>query len=487
LALGDEVVVPARTYVASASCAVMRGAVPVVADVDRDSQCLTADTISAVLTDKTRAVVVVHLGRLAGGHGSNHGSLARPRPVVIEDCAQAHGAFYKGRPVGSIGHAGAFSFCQDKIITTGGEGGLLALDDEFAWRRAWAFKDIGRSYAAAYEREHPPGFRWLTESFGTNWRMTEMQAALGLIQLTRLQDWSKRRAANADALRAGLQDLPSLRIPAVPTDCWHANYKFYCFVKPECLAPNWNRDRILAEIEAAGVPCGVGSCSEIYLEKAFTDRGWGPGERLPVAKELGETSMMFMVHPTLSESEVQLTARTIREVVQKASIPANELRETATAGDEGSDVPRWLGRMAALLAAPWESRPLSFPWTYWLRGQRCGWHSRCDLKSGICRRVQQLWIYAASPLIFLPVFVRFGLYRAIFRYTGLATMQTLLKAAAVYGAILLGLVLLTFPAGVPRSVGVLQPVLFCCSSAIHAHGQGSGLPKGHGVTAGIAC
>ena len=194
---GDEVIVPARTYVASASCAVMRGAVPVVADVDRDSQCLTAESIEAVLTARTRAVIVVHLGGWPADMDPIMELAHRRNIVVIEDCAQAHGAFYKGRPVGSIGHAGAFSFCQDKIITTGGEGGLLALDDETAWRRAWAFKDIGRSYAAVYERQHPPGFRWLTESFGTNWRMTEMQAAIGRIQLRRLPQWQSARARNA--------------------------------------------------------------------------------------------------------------------------------------------------------------------------------------------------------------------------------------------------------------------------------------------------
>jgi dTDP-4-amino-4,6-dideoxygalactose transaminase len=241
--------------------------------------------------------------------------------VVIEDCAQAHGAFYKGRPVGSIGDAGAFSFCQDKIITTGGEGGLLALDDEAAWRRAWAFKDIGRSYAAVYEREHGPGFRWLTESFGTNWRITEMQAALGTIQLKRLPVWSQRRNRNAGLLRSVLGDLAALRVPAPSVDDVHAYYKFYAFVRPDRLATGWSRDRILAEIEKAGVPCGVGSCSEIYLEKAFKERGWGPAQRLPVARELGETSMMFVVHPTLTEEEMLSAARVIREVVVAATSP----------------------------------------------------------------------------------------------------------------------------------------------------------------------
>ena len=317
---GDEVIVPARTYVASASCAVMRGAVPVIADVDQDSQCLTAETIAAVLSPRARAVIVVHLGGWPADMDPIMKLADERGLVVIEDCAQAHGAFYKGQPVGSIGHAGAFSFCQDKILTTGGEGGLLALDDDAAWRRAWAFKDIGRSYEAVYEREHGSGFRWLTESFGTNWRMTEMQAALGRIQLARLPDWSARRAHNASAIRAALDDLPALRLPTVPQGDVHGNYKFYAFVRPQSLAPGWNRDRILASIEAEGLPCGVGSCSEIYLENAFIQRGWGPKERLPVARQLGDTSMMFMVHPTLTNDQIHWSASTIRRAVLQASL-----------------------------------------------------------------------------------------------------------------------------------------------------------------------
>ncbi|MDZ7924990.1 MAG: DegT/DnrJ/EryC1/StrS aminotransferase family protein, partial [Marinagarivorans sp.] len=178
---------------------------------------------------------------------------------VIEDCAQAHGAFYKGKPVGSFGHAGAFSFCQDKIMTTGGEGGLLALDDEAAWRRAWAYKDIGRSYAAVFEREHDPGFRWLTESFGTNWRMTEMQAALGRIQLRRLPCWTEERRENAGLLASAMFGMPGLRVPLPAGECLHAWYKFYAFVEPEKLAEGWSRDHIMQSLVERGVPCSSGS------------------------------------------------------------------------------------------------------------------------------------------------------------------------------------------------------------------------------------
>lgn len=315
---GAEVIVPSRTYIASASCAVMRGAIPVVADVDRDSQVLTVATISAALSPKTRAIVVVHLAGWPCAMDEIMALAEKHGLIVIEDCAQAHGAFFKGQPVGSFGHAAAFSFCQDKIITTGGEGGLLALDDEAAWLRAWAYKDIGRSHEAVYHRQHQPGFRWLTESFGTNWRLTEMQSALGRIQLKRLPQWQAKRKANAGYLLAAFGKLPGLRMPLLPASIEHAWYKFYAFVVPELLRTDWSRDRVMAEIEARGVPCSVGSCSEIYREKAFLDRGWGPIDPLEVARELGDTSLCFLIHPTLGVAEMALVAEVVAEVMSLA-------------------------------------------------------------------------------------------------------------------------------------------------------------------------
>lgn len=316
---GDEVVTAARTYIASASCAVMRGARPVVADVDRDSQTVTAATLRAALTPRTRGLVVVHLAGWPCPMDEIMALAEERGLVVIEDCAQAHGATYKGRPVGSFGHAAAFSFCQDKIITTGGEGGMLVLDDEGAYKRAWAFKDIGRDYDAVYHQQHPPGFRWLTGSFGSNWRLTEMQAAIGRVQLRKLPSWVARRRALAERMAAGLAELEALRVPRPPTGVGHAYYKFYAFVRPEQLAPGWNRDRVMEEVNARGVPCSVGSCSEIYLERAFADRGWGLQRPLPVARELGQTSLMFLVHPTLADEAIDRAVETIRAVMARAS------------------------------------------------------------------------------------------------------------------------------------------------------------------------
>lgn len=330
---GDEVVVTPRTFIASVSCVVNAGAIPVFADVDADSGNISAGTIARALTPRTKAVICVHLAGwpcdmdpimdLADRHGLK----------VIEDCAQAHGARYKGRSVGSIGHIGAWSFCQDKIMTTAGEGGMVTTNDESLWRAMWAYKDHGKSYEAVYERQHPPGFRWLHESFGTNGRMLELQATIGRIQLRFLPQWIELRTRYSLAILNACRKFPTLRIPQFScsgcdghcmfstktSGCTHAYYKCYVYVEPTALAPGWTRDRIIEEINSLGVPCYQGSCSEVYLEKAFEGTGWRPIERLPNAYLLGETSLMFLVHPTLTDSDIQKTCEVIHQVFTQAS------------------------------------------------------------------------------------------------------------------------------------------------------------------------
>ena len=322
---GDEVIVTPRTFIASISSVVNIGATPVFADVDEATGNITPESIAAVLTDKTRAIVCVHL---AGWPCDMDGIMALAKQhklFVIEDCAQAHGATYKGRSVGSIGHIGAWSFCQDKVMTTGGEGGMVTTNDEQLWRKMWAYKDHGKSYAAVYETEHPPGYRWLHESFGTNWRMTEMQGVIGRIQLTRMPDWTAKRTVNAQAIldacttweTKGYLAVPRLEESSQFANCTHAYYKLYVYVEPENLPEGWSRDRIIAEINALGVPCFSGSASEVYLEKAFDNTGLRPDPRLPIAKQLGETSVMFLVHPTLTTAEIEKTVQVINDAFTK--------------------------------------------------------------------------------------------------------------------------------------------------------------------------
>jgi dTDP-4-amino-4,6-dideoxygalactose transaminase len=316
---GDEVVVSPRSFVASASCVVTCGATPVFADVDRNSQNITAATVQAVVTPKTKAILPVHL---AGWPSDMEGlcDLARRHELhLIEDCAQAHGAEIGGKPVGSFGDAAIFSFCTDKIMTTGGEGGLLVLKDEAAWRRAWSYKDHGKSYDKVKGRSGSQGFRWLVDGWGSNWRLTEMQAAIGVQQLAKLPRWLAHRRANAQRFIDGLHNVPGVRLTTPPPGVSHAYYKFYVFIRPEELRAGWTRDRILESLIAEGIPCGTGVCPEIYLEEAFQRAGLGPPSRLPVARELGETSLMFPVDPTLDRSAISEMVAAVRSVMQQAA------------------------------------------------------------------------------------------------------------------------------------------------------------------------
>lgn len=315
---GDEVILPPRTYFGCASAIVLIGAVPVFADVDPVSQNLTAETIQAVVTERTRAILAVHLAGWPCDMDPIM-ELAKARNLdVVEDCAQAQGAIYKHRPVGSIGDVGVFSFCHDKIMTTAGEGGMLVVDQHQRWEMAWSFKETGKSFDAVFNREHPPGFRWQREMFGTNWRLTEVQSAVGRSMLVRVPEWLETRRQNASCLSDEFGRIQGLRVTSPSNDFKHAYYKYYAFVEPDRLKSSWDRDRIMVEISRRGVPCGSGSCSEIYREKAFANMGMGAPTSLPIAEELGQTSLMFDVHPGLSEIEMERTGEVVAQVMAEA-------------------------------------------------------------------------------------------------------------------------------------------------------------------------
>lgn len=314
---GDDVIVTSRTFLASASSIVTAGANPIFADVELDSQNISSETIEAVLTPNTKAIICVHLAgwmcdmdpimQLASDKGL----------YVIEDCAQAHGAKYKGKSAGSIGHIAAWSFCQDKIMTTGGEGGMVTTNDEELWKKMWSYKDHGKNFDSIYNKQHPPGFRWLHDSFGTNWRMMEMQAVIGRIQLKMMPEWTAKRMANMEKIYAAFADSPYFSVHRPSDEYVHAAYKCYVQVNTDRLPEGWSRDRIMAEMNALGVPCFSGSCSEVYLEHAFDGTAWRPTQRLQNAQKLGETSLMFLVHPTLTENNIQTTESAIQQIISR--------------------------------------------------------------------------------------------------------------------------------------------------------------------------
>jgi dTDP-4-amino-4,6-dideoxygalactose transaminase len=315
----DEVIVTARTYIASVTSIVNAGAIPIFADVDLNSQNITPESIRSMITKKTKAIICVHLAGWPCEMDEIMDIANEFNLFIIEDCSQAHGASYKDKPVGSIGNIGCWSFCQDKIMTTGGEGGMVTTNDKLLWSKMWSYKDHGRSYEAVYERKHPVGFRWLNESFGTNWRMTEMQAIIGRIQLKKMPNWQKERIKNANAIWNAASQCKGLRVPDVFNYIQHAAYKCYLFVEPKKLKIGWDRDKIIQEINTLGVPCYFGACSEVYLEKAFDNTGFRPNKRLVNARELGETSLVFLVHPTLTNDEIQKTCEAISTVMNRAT------------------------------------------------------------------------------------------------------------------------------------------------------------------------
>ncbi len=315
---GDELITTPRTFIATASSAVLLGAKPVFADVDVESGLITSATIEPLITPRTKAISVVHLGGWPADMPSILQLARAYNLAVIEDCAQAHGALLNGQSVGSFGDVAAWSFCQDKIITTAGEGGMVTTNRTDLWDAIWAFKDHGKTYEAVYDRQHPPSYRWLHDRFGTNFRLTELQCAIGRVQLQRLHDWTSARTFNASLLAQALGDCSSVRVPLPPQGITHAWYKFYAYVKSDALAAGWTRDRLIKEINSLGYPAFSGSCSEIYLEKCYQEAGFAPSKRLPVARELGETSLMFLVHPTITPQQMAGYSEAVRSVVLRA-------------------------------------------------------------------------------------------------------------------------------------------------------------------------
>lgn len=315
---GDEVIVTSRSFIASASPVVNAGARAVFADVDRNSQNVTAETIAAAVTSKTKAVICVHLAGWPCEMDTIVALAKEHNIAVIEDCAQAHGARYQDKSVGTFGDISAWSFCQDKIMTTGGEGGFVTTDNEELYRKMWSFKDHGKSFDKVRIPSTSTTFKWIHDSIGTNWRLTEMQSAIGRYQLSQVDDWVSQRRQNVETFNHALSDVKGIRLTIPDNQAFHACYKYYFFIELQRLNAGWDRDRIVAEIHQNGVPCFTGSCPEIYREDAFVGI-YGPQVSLPVARELGETSVMMNVHPGITTALIGEFAEVVRGVMKRAT------------------------------------------------------------------------------------------------------------------------------------------------------------------------
>ncbi|PJG48144.1 aminotransferase [Sphingobium sp. LB126] len=304
---GDEVILPSRSFFASAACIVAVGATPVFADIDPVSNAIDPQSARRMLTARSRAILCVHLAGWPCDMKALR-ALADERGLwLIEDCAQAHGATLHGRPVGGFGDAAAFSFCTDKIMSTGGEGGMVLLRDEARWKRAWAYKDHGKNPDKYFSPPTASGFRYLHDSFGSNWRMTEMQAAIGRAQLVKLPTWLARRRRNAEVLMALLNNDPAVEVPPIPDHIGHAFYRLYVTVTADRLDEAGTAP-IIDRMARMGMPVGSGSCADMTREAAFAAVDVRRDGTLPVAQDMGRRSIAFPVDHLLDENDMHRLA-----------------------------------------------------------------------------------------------------------------------------------------------------------------------------------
>ena len=317
---GDEVITTPRTFFASISAIVAVGATPILVDVDPDNGNIKPANIAEKITKKTKAIIPVHLAGYPCEMDTIMDIAFKNRVYVIEDCAQAHGAEYKGKRVGSWGHFGSFSFCQDKIMTTGGEGGMLVTNNTILYKKAWSYKDHGKNYDSVFKKNHTTGYRWIHDSFGSNMRMTEMQAAIGIRQLYKLPNWLLRRNEIASCYNESFKPIKAVEIPKLNNNIFHAFYKYYLLLNYQNIKNNWNRNKIIAKLAEKNIPCFSGSCSELYLEKSFANSDFSIKNPLYEAKKIGERSLMLQCHPTLSEKDVDYIIKHVSEVLKEASL-----------------------------------------------------------------------------------------------------------------------------------------------------------------------
>lgn len=304
---GDEVILPSRSFFASAACIVAVGATPVFADIDAISNAIDPASVRRMLSPRSRAILCVHLAGWPCDMAALRALADEKGLWLVEDCAQAHGATLHDRPAGSFGDAAAFSFCTDKIMSTGGEGGMVLLRDDAHWKRAWAYKDHGKNPDKFFAAATGSGFRYLHDSFGSNGRMTEMQAAIGRLQLAKLPGWLDRRRRNAQVLMRLLGDDPAVEVPPIPAHVGHAFYRLYVTIAADRLGETGTAP-IIDRMARMGMPVGSGSCADMTREAAFAGMDARRDGGLPVAQDLGRRSIAFPVDHLLDENDMHRLA-----------------------------------------------------------------------------------------------------------------------------------------------------------------------------------
>jgi dTDP-4-amino-4,6-dideoxygalactose transaminase len=329
LKAGSSVLVTPRSFVISASCVLNMGLKPIFADVDLNGN-VNIEGIKKAYKPGVKAIIVVHLNGLSCDLDPIVKFAKEKKLYLIEDCSQAHGAIYKGKKVGTFGDIAIWSFCQDKIISTGGEGGMISTNSKKLWLTCWSIKDHGKNYNSVFYKKHKTGFRWLHDNLGSNYRMTEMQAAIGRIQLKSLDNQLKIRNAIANIYLSELKDYyqkyhllqkPDFKCQTCPfkqnekkcKKCLHAFYRLNLFINKNKI----KQIKLIEQFNKNKINCSVGSCPEIYREKIFKKLKFYPKKRLSNAKLLGETSLMFPIDPARSMAKVKTEINSIKKIFNK--------------------------------------------------------------------------------------------------------------------------------------------------------------------------
>ena len=317
---GDEVIVPCRTYYASAGCIVRAGATPVFVDVDRETQNLSIESIEEAVTSRTKAIICVHLAGWPCDMVEIVEFARRRGLFVVEDCAQAHGATIGGRSVGTFGDLGCWSFCQDKIISTGGEGGMVTTNSAEYAAKLWCLRDHGKNQLRTLEQRVTLAdgrYKYLHDEVGSNFRMSGIQAVIGTIQLKALRQVQMIRYRNARLIWSSLQELDLIRTPSEFSldrfsesgDLRHAAYKCYFFFE----AGQEFRDRMMKLLIERGVPCGQGACPELYRERAFLGRSSANGN-FEGARSLSSSAIALLCDNTVTNTLIKTWTEHVSEV-----------------------------------------------------------------------------------------------------------------------------------------------------------------------------
>lgn len=308
---GDEVIVPAFTWVATANVVLYCGATPVLADVDPRTFNLDANDAARRVTARTKAVIPVHLFGLCADIESLRAAMP-DHVAIVEDAACAAGASYRGRPAGGLGDVAAFSFHPRKSITTG-EGGMLTTNNAALAELADKLRNHGASVSE--EQRHAGPKPYLLPEFnllGFNYRMTDLQGALGLVQLRKLDGFVEERAKWADWYYNELGNLDWLRMPTEPPDGQHAWQSFVTRVDPG-RAP-MSRNVIMEKLQARGISTRPGTHAVHMLGYYRAKFGYRPDD-FPGARDCDANSMAIPLHNRMTPEDYRYVAEAIRELV----------------------------------------------------------------------------------------------------------------------------------------------------------------------------